>query len=94
MSLTPTPEWPSTRVHLPAALGGPTARQGDVMHRETIQLRQTRYAPLERGERVDQAESKRECAAPGCATMLSRYNPSETCASHRGWQDLRERQHA
>lgn len=94
MSQTPNLERPSTRAHLSAPLGGPAARQGDVMHRETIQLRQARYAPLERGERVDQAQSKRECTAPGCATMLSRYNPSETCASHRGWQDLRERQHA
>lgn len=29
----------------------------------------------------------RHCAIEGCATVLSRYNPSSTCAMHgRGWK--------
>jgi len=27
----------------------------------------------------------RTCAADGCATQLSRYNPARCCYLHRGW---------
>lgn len=27
----------------------------------------------------------RVCAAEGCETKLSRYNPDEYCSVHRGW---------
>jgi hypothetical protein len=27
----------------------------------------------------------RTCAADGCATKLSRYNPDSYCSVHRGW---------
>jgi hypothetical protein len=27
----------------------------------------------------------RVCAAEGCETKLSRYNPDEFCSVHRGW---------
>lgn len=64
------------------------------MHRETVQLRHARYSALERGGRRDRFDAARRCATPGCTTVLSRYNPSPTCAAHEGWQDLRERQHA
>jgi hypothetical protein len=29
----------------------------------------------------------RRCAHPGCATMLSRYNPDPHCNAHGGWSD-------
>ncbi|HUH08387.1 MAG TPA: hypothetical protein VML96_11380 [Egibacteraceae bacterium] len=28
---------------------------------------------------------ERHCAHPECVTVLSRYNPSGTCATHGGW---------
>jgi hypothetical protein len=27
----------------------------------------------------------RTCAADGCTTQLSRYNPARCCSLHRGW---------
>jgi hypothetical protein len=27
----------------------------------------------------------RTCAADGCTTQLSRYNPARCCSVHRGW---------
>lgn len=64
------------------------------MYRETVQLRHARVTALERGDGPPQKANSRQCAAPDCVTQLSRYNPSATCAAHRGWQDERERQHA
>lgn len=29
--------------------------------------------------------TERTCAAPGCGTRLSRYNPDVYCSVHRGW---------
>jgi hypothetical protein len=29
--------------------------------------------------------SARVCAAEGCETALSRYNPDDYCSVHRGW---------
>lgn len=50
-------------------------------------LRAARSARLERGTPAPQQRAGRRCAVPGCDTLLSRYNPSETCARHAGWQD-------
>ena len=39
----------------------------------------------------------RACAADGCATRLSRYNPAPCCYLHKGWdleQRIRPRRHA
>jgi hypothetical protein len=39
----------------------------------------------------------RTCAADGCATRLSRYNPAPYCYLHKGWdleQRIRPRRHA
>ena len=38
--------------------------------------------PGGRGEPVKTYGDGRICAAPGCMTVLSRYNPSEYCAHH------------
>jgi len=38
--------------------------------------------PGGRGEPVKTFGDGRVCAAPGCSTVLSRYNPSEFCALH------------
>jgi hypothetical protein len=35
----------------------------------------------------------RTCAADGCATQLSRYNPAPFCNLHKGW-DREQRTHA
>jgi hypothetical protein len=53
------------------------------------QLRTARSAKLERGRPVAQQRLNRRCRVPGCHTVLSRYNPSRTCARHAGWQDDR-----
>jgi hypothetical protein len=29
--------------------------------------------------------AERICAAEGCGTQLSRYNPDTYCSTHRGW---------
>jgi hypothetical protein len=39
------------------------------------------------GERIDEYASGRLCKYEGCSTTLSRYNPSDSCALHRGWAD-------
>jgi hypothetical protein len=51
------------------------------------QLRTARTAKLERGTPARQHPTGRRCAARQCGTVLSRYNPSDTCARHAGWQD-------
>ena len=50
-------------------------------------LRRSRTAKLEHGSPPTQQAPDRRCSAPGCATVLSRYNPSGTCARHAGWRD-------
>jgi hypothetical protein len=38
----------------------------------------------------------RTCAAEGCSTQLSRYNPARCCAIHHGWDQqrvIRSRRH-
>jgi hypothetical protein len=50
-------------------------------------LRKGRTSVLRSGESVAHATVDRQCAAPGCLTRLSRYNPQATCSIHAGWQD-------
>jgi hypothetical protein len=33
--------------------------------------------------------SARTCAAEGCSTRLSRYNPARCCTIHQGWDQQR-----
>ena len=50
--------------------------------------------PGGRGEPVRTYGDGRVCAARGCVTLLSRYNPSEFCAVHgRSAVDLGEHRH-
>lgn len=51
------------------------------------QLRSARERRLLSGEPLDTAAVGRACAAAGCTTVLSRYNPSDVCAAHAGWRD-------
>lgn len=46
---------------------------------------------LSNGQPLDQYAADRHCAAEGCTSKLSRYNPSETCSVHRGWVDTTAR---
>jgi hypothetical protein len=46
------------------------------------------------GERLDDFGARRRCIVDECDTVLSRYNPSTTCAVHAGWRDTRQRSHA
>jgi hypothetical protein len=57
-------------------------------------LRQSRHQRVVGGDRIDNYGDRRTCAADECATVLSRYNPSSTCAVHAGWKDTRQRSHA
>lgn len=59
--------------------------------RNTPQLRHSRHQAIAGGERVEQHGDDRQCATTDCCTRLSRYNPSPTCATHKGWQDSRRR---
>lgn len=61
--------------------------------RSTPQLRHSRHTALSRGDTVRHFEKGRRCIAEGCETLLSRYNPSSTCAAHAGWRDTKERQY-
>lgn len=57
-------------------------------------LRQSRHQRVVGGARLAQFGDQRRCCVDGCHTVLSRYNPSETCAVHAGWKDTRQRSHA
>lgn len=59
--------------------------------RNTPQLRRSRHQSIAAGQELAQHGSERTCGAPDCETRLSRYNPSPTCAAHKGWQDGRRR---
>lgn len=61
--------------------------------RTTPQLRRSRHVQLHHGAKVEAYTSRRRCIAPDCDTVLSRYNPSDTCAAHAGWQDTRQRRY-
>lgn len=62
-----------------------------VDERQTPQLRRSRHQPIASGEHVSEHGRHRQCSVLGCETHLSRYNPSDTCASHQGWEDTRRR---
>ena len=64
-----------------------------VDERSVPQLRQSRHSSLVNGDGVRRFEKGRRCTAEGCDTVLSRYNPSPTCATHAGWRDTKERQY-
>lgn len=57
-------------------------------------LRQPRHERVVSGDRLDDYGAARTCYVPDCETVLSRYNPSATCAIHAGWKDTRQRSHA
>lgn len=57
-------------------------------------LRQSRHQRVVAGDRLENYGERRRCEADDCTTVLSRYNPSSTCASHSGWKDTRQRSHA
>jgi hypothetical protein len=45
----------------------------------------TRRRPPGADPEVRSFGRSRVCAAEGCQTRLSRYNPDEYCSVHRGW---------
>jgi hypothetical protein len=47
-----------------------------------------RLAPGRRGDRVRIYREGRVCVEPGCATVLSIYNPSSRCAVHQRRSDV------
>jgi hypothetical protein len=52
------------------------------------QLRRSRAVALDPSmTRRTTAPGNRRCSHPECTVVLSRYNPSTTCAQHGGWQD-------
>ncbi|CAN5900384.1 hypothetical protein BH23ACT10_BH23ACT10_10570 [soil metagenome] len=57
-------------------------------------LRQSRHQRVVAGERLQNFGASRRCPVEECGTVLSRYNPSLTCAVHAGWRDTRQRSHA
>ena len=57
-------------------------------------LRQSRHRRVVGGDELDDYGVARTCAAENCGTVLSRYNPSSSCAVHAGWKDTRQRSHA
>jgi hypothetical protein len=57
-------------------------------------LRQSRHQRVVAGEQLQDYGAERTCIVEECATVLSRYNPSTTCAVHAGWKDTRQRSHA
>lgn len=57
-------------------------------------LRQSRHQRVVAGDRLQNFGATRRCPIDGCGTVLSRYNPSTTCAVHAGWKDTRQRSHA
>jgi hypothetical protein len=57
----------------------------DSVNGPTLHL--SRATRLETGRPRELASRGRQCDHPGCRTVLSRYNPSPTCAAHDGWKD-------
>lgn len=53
----------------------------------TPRRRTPRYERLVNGKAVTASGGQRHCSHPECTTMLSRYNPDETCNLHGGWTD-------
>ena len=59
---------------------------------QTVSLRRARHQRVTPGPKLAQQDGRR-CAAEGCDTRLSRYNPADTCNRHEGWRDKRMRRH-
>ena len=57
-------------------------------------LRQPRHQRVVAGDELQDFGVARQCPVEGCGKVLSRYNPSTTCAVHAGWKDTRQRSHA
>ncbi len=53
--------------------------------------RRESHRQLANGEPLQQYGQARPCAHEGCTVRLSRYNPSDHCSLHKGWQDTATR---
>jgi hypothetical protein len=61
------------------------AKEVTVTEPEESTATPTRRRPPGADPAVRSFGSARICAADGCATKLSRYNPDSYCSVHRGW---------
>ena len=51
----------------------------------TVSPRESRAVALQSGAPMAAYGERRPCRVPECASLLSRYNPADTCGVHRGW---------
>ena len=63
---------------------GSTHTQVQAGHADSANGKPRRRAPGADPE-VRSFGTDRTCAAEGCETQLSRYNPDTYCSMHRGW---------
>jgi hypothetical protein len=61
------------------------AKEATVTEPEESTAAPTRRRPPGADPAVRSFGSTRICAADGCETKLSRYNPDSYCSVHRGW---------
>jgi hypothetical protein len=61
------------------------AKEATVTEPEESTAAPTRRRPPGADPAVRSFGSARICAADGCRTKLSRYNPDSYCSVHRGW---------
>jgi hypothetical protein len=61
------------------------AKEATVTKPEEPAATPTRRRPPGADPAVRSFGSARTCAADGCGTRLSRYNPDSYCSVHRGW---------
>ena len=61
------------------------AKEATVTEPEESTAAPTRRRPPGADPAVRSFGSARTCAADGCGTKLSRYNPDSYCSVHRGW---------
>ena len=59
------------------------------MLERSLHLHRGTARPLLAGEPLEQHVGGRTCGQDDCHTRLSRYNPSNVCAEHAGWRDVR-----
>jgi hypothetical protein len=64
-----------------------TVPTGARLSNATPRRRIERAMTLNVGKPLDQVTEERRCAATGCTSLLSRYNPNPTCATHGGWSE-------
>lgn len=57
----------------------------------TPRRRTERAITLRGGVALAQFEEGRRCSHPACDSLLSRYNPNDTCAAHGGWRTEAQR---